>query len=901
VEDAVELNVVSPPAGRGPVTTGIPWPRSKLPDPQKLILRDASGKAVRLQSRALDRWPDGSVRWVLLDWIAEAGAGPYRVAVGEPVAVEGPVVKVEPGADAIGIETGVARFDIDRSEYWDEQVFPLLWVNDRDEGATDSRDGGTGRFAIEDGGGLVQSPTVQEIDVEDSGPIRACLRLRGEFRTIPHMTLAGVEFEARLHFFAGSAVVRFELTLRNPQRASHPGGLWDLGDEGSTYLKDVGITFGLASEAGTVARSSPELGAPVEEFATPLELYQDSSGGENWHSSNHLNRKHVIPVAFRGYRLRAGSQERTGLRATPIVIAARGGTAVGVAVPHFWQNFPKAIEVTHDALTLRLFPKQSADLHELQGGEQKTHTFAVAFEPDANPEALEWFRQPARASASPRWYCDSGAVPYLTPKADDPNTDYLKRVDAALGAAVKPGFAGDRSRSPTGGPDTFEAKREVIDEYGWRHFGDIYADHEAVYHTGPAPLVSHYNNQYDPVAGFAYQFMRSGDLRWLRYMEELASHVIDIDVYHTAHDKSAYNGGLFWHTYHYADADTGTHRSYPRSLLQMKGMPGLDPNDPKSQRSKGVYALGGGPANEHNYTTGLMLHHFLTGSAASREAALGLARWVIDMDDGSKTIFRFLSRADTGRASMSRDDSYHGPGRGSGNSLSALLDGHRLSGDRAFLAKAEQLVSRCIHPADDVSKRNLLDVENRWFYTIFLQALGKYLDHKVGRGELDLMYAYARAGLLHYARWMVEHEVPTLSRPEILEYPNETWAAQDMRKSEVFQFAAKHAGGVEKAKFLERADFFFRDSVARLGAFQTRTLARPVVLMLSFGYMHAHFQKHPDETAPPPPLEVSDFGRPGVFVPQKVIAKKRAKLLAAAGAVCAALGVAGLVWWLVGG
>jgi hypothetical protein len=413
------------------------------------------------------------------------------------------------------------------------------------------------------------------------------------------------------------------------------------------------------------------------------------------------------------------------------------------------------------------------------------------------------------------------------------------------------------------------------------------------------PLVSHYNNQYDPVAGFAYQFLRSGDRRWLRHMEELAAHVIDIDIYHTTGDKSAYNGGLFWHTYHYADADTGTHRSYPRALLRMTGMPGLDPNDPKAKRSRGVYARGGGPANEHNYTTGLMLHHFLTGSPASRAAALGLARWVIDMDDGRKTIFRFLSRADTGRASMSRDDGYHGPGRGSGNSLSALLDGHRLSGDPAFLTKAEQLVRRCIHPADDVPRRNLLDVENRWFYTIFLQALGKYLDHKAERGQLDFLYAYARAGLLHYARWMAAHEAPTLSRPEVLEYPNETWAAQDMRKSEVFRFAARHATGGEKEVFIERAAFFFRDSVARLNSFETRTLARPVVLMLSYGYAHAHLQRHPDDAAPPPAAGASDFGRPEAFVPQKAIAKRRAKVLAAAGAVCGALGFAVLVGWLL--
>ena len=91
--------------------------------------------------------------------------------------------------------------------------------------------------------------------------------------------------------------------------------------------------------------------------------------------------------------------------------------------------------------------------------------------------------------------------------------------------------------------------------------------------------------------------------------------------------------------------------------------------------------------------------------------------------------------------------------------------------------------------------RNLLDAENRWFYTMFLQSLGCYLDYKAERGEIDSMYAYSRANLLHYARWMADHEYPYLEKPEILEYPTETWAAQDMRKSEIFKYATKHATG----------------------------------------------------------------------------------------------------------
>ena len=82
--------------------------------------------------------------------------------------------------------------------------------------------------------------------------------------------------------------------------------------------------------------------------------------------------------------------------------------------------------------------------------------------------------------------------------------------------------------------------------------------------------MSHYNNQYDVVGGCALQFLRSGDSRWWALMRAMARHVADTDVYHTDGDKSAYNHGLFWHTYHYVDADTSTHRAYPAAA----GIPG---------------------------------------------------------------------------------------------------------------------------------------------------------------------------------------------------------------------------------------------------------------------------------------------------------------------------------------
>lgn len=840
---AVEIQVeAESPAQRRrePVTCGLPWPRGAVPADTRLAMTDGEGRPVPLQVRTLDRWPDGSVRWALLDWQATVqGRASFFVQTsrGEPSA--GPDgLTVTEQAGQLTIETGAARFQLGRNG-----SFPFASVVAGD-------DSPRAAFEVRDETGQVFQPRTERLHVEERGPVRACALLEGVLAHPDRSPLG--EFSAELHFFAGSAAVRFVLTLRNPRPAGHPGGMWDLGQAGSVYLKDAAFTVTLpAGDGPAEVRCSPRPPLPLEPFPTPFELYQDSSGGENWRSSNHVNRQRQVRTRFRGYRLRAGG-ERGGHRATPVVVLERGGQQVAVAMQHFWQNFPKAVEASDEQLVLRLFPHQFDDVHELQGGEQKTHTFTAAFGPDAVTDVpLDWCRNPLLPHAGPAWYAASGAVPYLTPWDRDPNEDYKRLVAAAVE-----------------GEDTFFHKREVIDEYGWRHFGEVYADHETVFHRGPAPLVSHYNNQYDPVAGLTYQFLRTGDARWWALADELAGHVMDIDVYHTGGDKAAYNGGLFWHTCHYVDADTATHRSYPRAA--------------------GV--CGGGPGNEHNYTTGLLLHHFLTGSPQSRHAVLGLANWVLDMDDGARTVFRWLDRGDTGLASATVSPGYHGPGRGAGNSINALLDGYRLSGDERYRNKLEQLVRRCVHPADDVAGRNLLDAERRWSYTVFFQALGRYLDGLIEQGQLGPPYAYARASLLHYARWMAEHEAPTLDRPERLQYPTETWAAQDMRKSEVFKYAAKHAAGDERGRFLERAEFLFRTSTKTLLGMKTRTLARPVIVLLSNGLMHAYFQQHPDTTAPAP-AHVQDFGRPQRFVPQKARVKKKLAALAAAGTAAVLAGL----------
>ena len=848
-------------ARRGePVTIGIPMPPGVVADGADLGVFRADGSSTTAQFDILDRWSDGSVRWVLADF--QADASPSADAVYElRRALPGarplvPLATVESDG-AIVVTTGTAVFRCAPGG-----SFPFGALSVGGESVVDLERSG---IIVENSRGRKLPVVIASVATERNGPVHAVIRCDGYVgaRLRPPMVMT-----MRLHFFAGSAAVRVELTFRNPRKAKHPGGYWSLGHSSSIFLRHVAVRLALAdasdSDGPVVVRSSPERGVPFEAWATPFELYQDSSGGPVWNSPVHVNRHGVVPATFRGYRAHGGGRQANGLRACPAVVLERGSTMAAFAVPQFWQNCPKAIEASDAALDLALFPAQYADAHELQGGEQKTHTFVMAFGPDAISDGtFDWARAPLAGRTTPEWYASTEAVPFLTPSAHDPHRDYLRLVDSVVE-----------------GDDAVIRKREVVDEYGWRNFGDLWADHEAVFAKGTLPLVSHYNNQYDGVAGFACQFMRSGDTRYWELMDDLARHVVDIDVYHTDEDRAAYNHGLFWHTCHYTDAGPSSHRAYPSA--------------------RGV--TGGGPGNEHDYSTGLMLHYFLTGDPQSRQTVVELAGWVLAMDDGGRNWLRWVDDGPTGLASATVSPDYHGPGRGAAYSINTLLDAHRLTGDAVYLEKAEALVRRSVRPDDDMDALDLLDAERRWSYTVFLQVLARYLDYLAERGDLGTMYAYGRETLLRYARWMAENERPYLDHPEKLEYPNETWAAQDLRKAAVFALAARHMAGAERKRLLERASGFFRYAISTLDAHVTRTLTRPQVLLMTNGYMQAYFAAHPESAAPAPTTACEPLPKRVPFVTQRARIKRRAVASAAVGASVIAgllLALGAAVGWTV--
>src|ERR1700733_14949614 len=57
-----------------PLTSGIPFARGELKDAAAAALFSSAGKEIPLQTEALAYWPDGSVRWLLLDFLIDLPA-----------------------------------------------------------------------------------------------------------------------------------------------------------------------------------------------------------------------------------------------------------------------------------------------------------------------------------------------------------------------------------------------------------------------------------------------------------------------------------------------------------------------------------------------------------------------------------------------------------------------------------------------------------------------------------------------------------------------------------------------------------------------------------------------------------------------------------------------------------
>lgn len=192
-----------------PCTVAIPLQQGALKDVQGVTITDGK-RPVPTQARATSRWKDGSVRWMLVDFLADlpgnAGVRYFCELHGQTVAPPQPVKVLEEGS-RITVSTGALEFAVANHGLFEQvQLGSRIYSAEHFIGP-----------ALTDDGGNRYEMAIDRWSVQEAGPIRAVLEGKGQNRGP-----GGVLFDCELRITAWSGKPWVELGYRIVSRHDEP-------------------------------------------------------------------------------------------------------------------------------------------------------------------------------------------------------------------------------------------------------------------------------------------------------------------------------------------------------------------------------------------------------------------------------------------------------------------------------------------------------------------------------------------------------------------------------------------------------------------------------------------------------------------------------------------------------
>ena len=758
---------------------GCPLPQGMFFTTDPLSLINEQGDGVSANIKPIQLWPDLSIKWVSIEGVLNI---PFARNEALYISKEHPKTTlkrsdwVKQSQNQLCIETANGTVLVQLDKFLEIDVCQNVSV--------------AAHLEIEKMGSLI-APTATDVNTQFEvvftnlqEPLlckitqSASINLNGNHETQAQKqanSLAPLRVHANSTIYFADTAILTNVSVHNPNAIVHHNGQWDLGNENSIKITRFAVDLAYRSQKQTAALQVLKQNTQqnLREYDV-FELVQFSSGGNNWNSENHVTSDNKVKLKHKGAKGKFATADKIDSiqddRPSPLVHLHINDNVLSVCPQHFWQKYPTGIYSDKHCTTIDFADNNSGCDVEVQPGEIKSHNIALSYGKAHTHAGLTMCSHFALCVDNLE---QSRAKPFINKHL----------CEHPLMQAVS-----------GNGEVNWLAKREQVDEYGWRNFGDLYADHEAAGYEGEGIFVSHYNNQYDPLFGFVKQWLLTQDPSFKELAQDLFDHIIHIDIYHTDQDKPEYNQGLFWHTDHYVPAKTATHRTY--SELQETGVY-MD------------HAGGGGPGSHHCYSSGLALYYLMTGDERAKRATVGLGQWMRYIYEGDNTLLGFVLQmknansltipftqklllgGGTGIARNPFNNSYP-LDRGTGNYVNVMLDCFETTLQKSYIEHAQYIILNTISEHDDIQKRNFADIENTWYYVVLLQAVAKYLAivsqqiTHTSPAFVDLNKLTAiRNAFIHYALWMAENEQPYLANKDVLEYPNDTWTGQDLRKIHV--------------------------------------------------------------------------------------------------------------------
>ncbi len=367
---AFPLDVVGEPRQAGMVRIGVPFPQGLVKDIARVQVIGPDGKPRATQQKMLTPWKDGSARWVLLDFPAEANESCSVRFNGDPAAKPAKELQVRTADDQITVDTGRATFTFSRKAL-------LAQVKVGQQAVV-------GGMAIDlnmDLGKLHPLPA-ERMEVQDKGPLHAGVRMTGWFADASDKK-SPIQYDLLVHMLAGSTRANLLLTLTHLQPRT--GKI----EERTPMARiiDASVRLTLPSPSDQVAMAT-DLGVLTGPIGAKCELLQPDAAG--------------FTIRRDGQEIGKGTRS-PGWMALKMPV---GWLSIGVR--HFWQNYAKALTATPGEAVVRLWA--GTEPVEFEATMAKTHELVIEFSPQAPAEQRHVELEPLRAGIQPAWACGTQAL-----------------------------------------------------------------------------------------------------------------------------------------------------------------------------------------------------------------------------------------------------------------------------------------------------------------------------------------------------------------------------------------------------------------------------------------------------------------------------------------------------------
>lgn len=228
-----DLPVISAPEAI-PVSGGIPFPKGALKSIDNIRILDSAKKEIPCQVTRLAVWPDGSVKWALIDIVVkcknggyftlEYGAGIKRKKIDNPLtaSLDGGNATVSGGVSAVVSKNGGGVLDSlsigGKTIIASEKPARLVVNTIRIKDGTSAQAFPVSHYVFRGADAKLDEGKVQidKVAIESPGPIRATILVRGHIllpnfgATLPEAVMeptGKMPFSMRLSFYKGSPVV----------------------------------------------------------------------------------------------------------------------------------------------------------------------------------------------------------------------------------------------------------------------------------------------------------------------------------------------------------------------------------------------------------------------------------------------------------------------------------------------------------------------------------------------------------------------------------------------------------------------------------------------------------------------------------------------------------------------